>query len=30
VVSSVGTNFISGLASGIDFATLVDQLIKAE
>ncbi len=30
MVSSLGTNFISGLASGIDFATLVDQLIEAE
>ena len=26
----MGTNFVSGLASGIDFATLVDQLIDAE
>ncbi|MFQ5691458.1 MAG: flagellar filament capping protein FliD [Nitrospinota bacterium] len=30
MVSSVGTNFVSGLASGIDFASLVDQIIQAE
>lgn len=30
MVSPVGRNFISGLASGIDFATMVDQIIAAE